>query len=465
MGSSPQSNGTYRMSTSATDANAIWKDPANLTAEQALSPSGSGAEASASSVMPLPVYEVATSLGHDERDRSYGEQGDSETMSSFAAVELEEYLAPFGSHFKRSEGRQSLLHHLTGLLTSIKRKNGEQIAHAIAGTNSQRLQALLTELQWDAAALNQQRVQQLIRAATTRGGALICGEVDMQKQGSSSVGVARQYVERLGRTKNCQLLLSWHYVDSGFSWPVNTQVYLPPEWVQNLERCRRARIPEEARRFRTKAEIALSLLDEAQRWGVPYRGIASTAGYGSDPLFLAELEKRGLEYIVAVPEDFVIQAARRRSLSGESAKEVIARLTDTAWQAPSWPRSAGYGSRNLWTRVMGWRVASTGLEAFGWLVAERPLGRRRGPIRYYFTNASPQTPLSTLARLARRPLRLEEFYQFAKTELGWSHYEGRLWHGLHRHALLVFLAHSFLLLRRTQENRQDEEAGREKRGD
>jgi SRSO17 transposase len=438
---------------------------ANLSAEQMMSTMNTVAELPAPvTPLPMPAYEAATSLEHAERDRPSEGRMASETMSSFAAAELAEYLAPFGSYFKRSEGRQSLAHLITGLLAGIDRKNGEQIAHAIAGTNSQRLQALLTELQWDATALNQQRVQQLIREATTRGGTLVCGEVEMQKQGSSSVGVARQYVDRLGRTKNCQLLLSWQYVDSAFSWPVTAQLYLPQEWVQNPEKCRRARIPDEARRFQTKPEIALNLLDEAKRWGVPYRGIASAAAYGSDPLFLAELEKRGVEYIVAVPEEFEIQAARRRSLSGESVKEAIARLADNAWQAISWPRSAGYGSRNLWARVMGWRTAPTGPAAFGWLVAERPLDRRRGPVRYYFTNASPQVSLSTLARLARRPVRIDEFYQFAKSDLGWSHYEGRLWHGLHRHAVLVFLAYSFLLLLRTRQSRQGEDAGREEGG-
>lgn len=453
------------MSTGSTAFDAIWKDALHLSAEQTTSMMDPIIELPAPMTpIPMLMYEVAASLEHDERNRSFEGPMDSETMPPFAIDELEEYLAPFGSYFKRSEGRQSLVHHLAGLLADIERKSGEQIAHAIAGTNSQRLQALLTELQWDATALNQQRAQQLIREATTRGGTLICGEVEMQKQGSSSVGVARQYVNRLGRTKNCQLLLSWQYVDSAFSWPVNAQLYLPQEWVDNPERCRRARIPEELRRFQTKSEIILSLLDEADRWGVPYRGIASTAAYGHDPSFLAELEKRGIEYIVAVPEEFEIRAARRKGLTGESAKEAIARLADNAWQAISWPRSTGYGSRNLWTRVMGWRVTSTSPETFGWLVAERPLSPRRGQVRYYFTNASPQTSLNTLARLARRPMRIEEFYQFAKSDLGWSHYEGRLWHGLHRHALLVFLAASFLLLQRIRQSRQGEGAKREEGG-
>lgn len=410
--------------------------------------------------LPAPVYEAVVPFGHDDGDQFGEGRMAAETVTPFVADELARYLAAFGLYFKRSEGRQSLAHHVKGLLANIDRKNVEQIAHAIPGTNSQRLQALLTELQWDATAVNQQRIQQLIRETTTRGGTLICGEVEILKQGSSSVGVARQYVDRLGRTKNCQLILSWQYVDSAFSWPVNMRLYLPQEWVQHSERCQRARIPEGERLFRTKPEVALQLLDEATQWGAPYQGIASAAAYGSDPLFLEGLETRGIEYLVEVPEEFAIQIPRRKSLFGESAKEAIARLADNAWQSISWPRSTGYGNRNLWSRVMGWRVTPAGPKAFGWLVAERTLNGRRSPIRYYFTNANPQTSLSTLARRARRTSRLEEFYQFAKSDLGWSHYEGRLWHGLHRHALLVFLAYSFLLLLRTRQSREG--AGRER---
>ena len=61
--------------------------------------------------------------------------------------ELAEYLRPFAHHFKRSEGRQSLERHVSGVLADIDCKNGEQIATAVAGTNSQLLQAMLTELQ------------------------------------------------------------------------------------------------------------------------------------------------------------------------------------------------------------------------------------------------------------------------------------------------------------------------------
>jgi SRSO17 transposase len=275
----------------------------------------------------------------------------------------------------------------------------------------------------------------------------------MQKQGSSSVGVARQYIDSLGKVKNCQQLLSCHYVDSAFSWPVNAQLYLPREWIQNATRCQRARIPEATRTFLTKPDILLKLLDEANQWGVPYRGVATTAAYGSDSTFLAGLEQRGIEYFVEVPEDFKLQIARRKGPLVEFAREVISRLADDAWQPISWPRSAGSGGRSLWARVMSWRVTSVEQGAFGWLVAERPLSGPSHAVRYFFTNANLQTSFSTLVRFAKRTVNVEEFYRFAKTDLGWNHYEGRLWHGFHRHTLLVFLAYSFLLLLRIQQGR------------
>ena len=56
-------------------------------------------------------------------------------------AEVAAYLAPFARYFKRSEGRESLERHVTGLLAELDCKNGEQIARAVAGTNTQRLQA------------------------------------------------------------------------------------------------------------------------------------------------------------------------------------------------------------------------------------------------------------------------------------------------------------------------------------
>ena len=67
---------------------------------------------------------------------------------------LAEFLAPFRVHFKRSEGPQSLERYLTGLLTEHPNKNCDTLAQVIPGTSEQRLQGLLTNIDWDEDDLN-----------------------------------------------------------------------------------------------------------------------------------------------------------------------------------------------------------------------------------------------------------------------------------------------------------------------
>src|SRR5437762_8156073 len=63
--------------------------------------------------------------------------------------ELAEFLAPFRVHFHRSEGPQTLERYLTGLLTEHPHKNCDTLAQVVPGTSEQRLQGLLTAIDWD----------------------------------------------------------------------------------------------------------------------------------------------------------------------------------------------------------------------------------------------------------------------------------------------------------------------------
>ncbi|MBI3301546.1 MAG: IS701 family transposase [Deltaproteobacteria bacterium] len=364
---------------------------------------------------------------------------------------LATYLVPFASHFKRSEGRRSLERHLTGLLADIDYKSGEQIARTVAGTNSQRLQALLTELQWDENAVNAQRVRQLMRGATSGEGVLICGETEMSKQGTASVGVARQYAGTLGKVANCQVAVSWQYADARFSWPVNLRLYLPENWTQDAARCQHAHVPPEMQTFATKPEIALTLLDEADRWGVPYHTITADCTYASDPTFLAGLESRGKLYVVPVPREFGVQASRRRAQAVEGAAAVLTRLPERAWRTISWRQGNLGRVRRRWIRMRCWRATAEGRGAYGWLIGERPVRGQDEEWKYYFSNAGPRVKFQHLIKIALQRSHIGRFYQQAKQELGWDHYEGRLWLGFHRHALLVCMAYSFLVLLRARQ--------------
>ena len=80
----------------------------------------------------------------------------------------------------------------------------EQMAEQVAGSHYQRLHHMLSESNWSRAEVR----QQLIVDANTQfghGAALVFDESAFAKKGEKSVGVARQWNGRLGKTENSQV--------------------------------------------------------------------------------------------------------------------------------------------------------------------------------------------------------------------------------------------------------------------
>lgn len=60
-------------------------------------------------------------------------------------------------------------------------------------------------------------------------GVLIFDDTGWPKQGSCSVGVARQYCPTLGKVASCQIPVDCQCVDPAVSWPVKVRLYLSKE--------------------------------------------------------------------------------------------------------------------------------------------------------------------------------------------------------------------------------------------
>jgi SRSO17 transposase len=75
-------------------------------------------------------------------------------------------------------------------------------------------------------------------AFETPGGveAWIVDDTGFQKKGSHSVGVARQYCGRLGKTDNCQIAVTLSIANHHVSLPVAYRLYLPEEWAKDPRR-------------------------------------------------------------------------------------------------------------------------------------------------------------------------------------------------------------------------------------
>jgi hypothetical protein len=162
--------------------------------------------------------------------------------------ELVTFLQPYRSLFRRAQSWQSLDRYLTGLLTDLPRKNCDTIAAAVAGTSTERLQHLLTDAAWHAPALDERRVQQLLRRSP-RDGILVIDDTALPKKGKRSVGVQPQYCGTLGKIANCQVVVSAEYVAdvptsrTPVHWPVTGPSAGPMIQIVASRRMSRPRLP------------------------------------------------------------------------------------------------------------------------------------------------------------------------------------------------------------------------------
>lgn len=395
-----------------------------------------------------------------------------------ALPELAEFLAPFIVHFAQRPSARLLERYCTGLLTEHPRKNCDTVAAVVPGTNEQQLQHLLTDMAWDEVDLNRQRIRQMLTLETEGDAVLIVDDTGFAKQGRASAGVQRQYSGTLGKTGNCQVAVSCHYAErttvsvAGGRPAVHAEVYMPKAWMNDAVRRRRAHVPE-GTSFQTKAEIALDLLDQAKMLGtagVPHACVTADAGYGDNPLFLNGLEARHERYVVAVCEDFTIALSRSggASGSGEKAEAVLRRAVPRGvWQTIRWAEGRQGTLRAKAVAIRCWRIDGDGTRHVGWLIGQRSArGQRDDPKelhKYFWSNFPPTTSLARMLEYAHRRHWIEQYYEEAKTLLGWDQFQGRRYDAFHRHAVTVSLSYSFLVWLEWRERQRIRRRGRHRR--
>jgi SRSO17 transposase len=322
------------------------------------------------------------------------------------------------------------------------------------------------------------RIEYMRTYASVDNGILIIDDTGLPKKGTASVGVARQYSGTLGRVDNCQVVVTAHYVDRVFDWPVTARLYLPSRWTDDSARRKRAQVPESIS-FQTKGEIALELVDLARSAQVPFRAVVVDAGYGEQTLLLDGLVGRQIPHVAAVsvatrfrlakevdqdpgdgpPPPYAGRGRPKKAstlktrIAPREAAALIDELPAEAWHRVAWRDGKKGPMVKEFTLVEVFRSGLRGehLPVRGWFLGERTIGKAERPEqrKYYFIWGLSKLALEDLVNLAHVRWVIERFYQDAKGELGLDHYEGRLWSGFHRHVALVMLAHSYLTLRQS----------------
>jgi SRSO17 transposase len=156
--------------------------------------------------------------------------------------QLTVFLSMFASCFSSSAGRRLLRTYVNGQLSDIKRKNCEAIAvrfHLPART----LQRFLESIKWDEEKLRDRTQQVIARDHAHRDAIGTIDESGTTKSGYSTAAVARQYNGNRGKVENCTVGVHLGYSAPGFQTIINSRLYLPEDWANDLERRKKTTFP------------------------------------------------------------------------------------------------------------------------------------------------------------------------------------------------------------------------------
>ncbi len=370
---------------------------------------------------------------------------------SQSAQALTELLVRIGSHFRRAEVRKRVGRYLQGLLASVERKNGWQMAEELGEANAHGVQRLLEEADWDEEAVRDELRTYVIEQLGAPDGILVVDETGFVKKGKKSAGVARQYSGTAGRRENSQIGVFLLYASRSGAAFIDRALYLPEEWTADRVRCREAGIPDEVA-FATKGELAQQMLARAFAAEVPAEWVVGDTVYGYDELRLW-LEAQQRNYVLAVSETHQVWVQGRPQPVGL----VAALLPDEAWVV----LSAGEGSKGPRLYEWAWLQLPDETEATSerarWVLIRRSLSKR-SERAYYRVYAPATTTLAEIVRVTGSRWKIEEGYEQAKGQVGLDQYEVRTWRAWYRYVTLALLAYAALVVMQGQARAQEKKA-------
>src|SRR5262245_31103145 len=184
------------------------------------------------------------------------------------------YVASLAGVIGHADRAEPLGDYCTGLLMPCERKSVEPMAALLSPSRvSGKHQSLLHFVgqgPWsDTKVLG--AVRELVLPAIVEQGpieAWIVDDTGFAKKGAHSVGVARQYCGRFGKTENCQIAVTLSVANQAASLPIAYRLYLPQDWATDAARRKKTHVPEDVQ-FKPKSEIALDQIHAALAAGVP----------------------------------------------------------------------------------------------------------------------------------------------------------------------------------------------------
>lgn len=354
--------------------------------------------------------------------------------------------------------------YLSGLFQSRKR-NMERMEESVEGAEYESLQQFISSSSWSARDVMDRVAKE---ADGIVGGmpctALVLDESAFSKKGEKSVGVARQYDGRHGKVDNCQVAVFGALVAGSRHTLVDARLFLPDEWVDDPERCRRAGVPDADIVAKSKVDLAMDIVKHQRELGVRFAYVCADGLYGNSGGFARGLDDSGETFMLHVHSNQLVYLrdpgpavpegkgrGRKPSKPKTQDEAVDVMSLSKAQPKAAWARvpvrmsTTGPLERLAWRREV-WLWDGEELAARKWTLLV--LKEFTGEIKYCLTNSDVDAPTNQLAEMESGRFWIERGFEDGKSTVGMAEYQVRGWRAWCHHMALSMMALLFILKQR-----------------
>ena len=348
--------------------------------------------------------------------------------------------ARLASHFARPQPFQRALRFVQGILSSVERKNGWQLAEQAREATPYGMQRLLSQAVWDADGVRDDLRAFALHQVGHRHVIVAIDETGFLKRGTHSAGVGKQHYGPTGDLRNCQVGVFLSLVTEAGHTLIDRELYVPRDWTDDLARSQRVGIPETVP-FRTKPQLAILMVERLEQAQVSVEWVVADSVYGGNPDLRSWLETHRQPYVMAVAcDEPIVLHLPTVGVRRLEVRDVPAQLSASSWQ----PLSMSEGTKG--PRLFDWACLPIWYQGDddGWhsVLLRRTLDPTP-ELTFYLVFAPPDTPLQAKVTALGGRWRIEEDFENGK-DLGLDQYEVRSFVGWYRHITLVMLALAFL---------------------
>ncbi|RAG83025.1 secondary metabolite regulator [Streptacidiphilus pinicola] len=385
-------------------------------------------------------------VGRGAAEQSWGDVAD-----DFVTEFSQRMLAPLRRRDQRARGEW----YISGLLSVPGRKSMRALAVVAGhGAAEQSLHHFISDSSWRWEPVRQTLARHLDRVLLPQ--AWVLDSIAIPKAGEHSVGVEESFRSALGRVVKSQQAYGVWLATENMSVPVNWRLVLPPDWLTDDARRRRAKIPDDVALTSKEASAVDAAVEiTGAEWGLRRRPVVMDAREANVPALVQEFNRHQIPFVLRVDGGTRL-VGYDPSLPGRGERLFQAQQL-IEW-AKRWSRPVGWVDPDYSiTRsilVSGTKAALPGTRRPGPDGAPQDLplalvggwsGTRGRPVELWLSNMAEVPPVALL-RLGKLTRRVAKDFTEISSKVGMRDFEGRSFAGWHRHTTLCCVAHAITVL-------------------